>query len=61
MDCQGSAVSFSRKTHQEVKQWFVKLQGKNGNCLLEGFIFELPNAVYPKILEIKKIEELKTI
>ena len=26
-----------------------------------GFIFELPNAVYLKILEIKKIEELKTI
>ena len=39
----------------------MKFQGKNGNCLLEGFIFELPNAVYPKILEIKKIEELKTI
>ena len=29
--------------------------------MLEGFVFELPNAVYPKILEIKKIAELKTI
>ena len=27
----------------------------------EGFVFELPNAIYAKILEIKKIEELKTI
>ena len=61
MDCQGSAVSFSHKTHQEVKQWSVKLQGKKGDCLLGGFIFKLPNAVYLKILEIKKVEELKTI
>ena len=29
--------------------------------MLEGFVFELPKVVYPKILEIKKIEELKTI
>ena len=61
MDCQGSVASFSHKTHQEVKQWSMKLQGKNGDCLLEGLIFELPNVVYSKILEIKKIEELKTI
>ena len=61
MDCQGSVVSFSHKTHQEVKQWSVKLQGKKGDCLSGGFIFELPNTVYPKILEIKKIEELKII
>ena len=27
----------------------------------EGFVFELPNTVYPKILEIKKLGELKTI
>ena len=27
----------------------------------EGFFFELPNAVYPKLLEIKKIKELKAI
>ena len=26
-----------------------------------GFVFELPNAVYLKILKIKKIEKLKTI
>ena len=58
MDCQGSAASFS-KTHQEVKQWSVKLQGKKKDCLSRGFISELPNAVYPKIPEIKKIEELK--
>ena len=52
---------FSHKTHQEVKQWSVKLQGKKGDCLPRGFIFELPNVIYPKIFEIKKIEELKTI
>ena len=39
----------------------MKLQGKKGDCLPEGFVFELPSAVYPKIPEIKKIEELKTI
>ena len=61
MDCQGSAASFSHKTHQEVKQWSVKLQGKKGDCLPRGFVSELPNAVYPKISEIKKIEELKII
>ena len=61
MDYHGSTVSFSRKTHQEVKQWFAKLQGKKGDCLSEGFVSRLPNAVYSKILEIKKITELKTI
>ena len=61
MDCHGSAASFSRKTHQEMKQWSVKLQGKKRECLPRGFVSELPNAVYPKILEIKKIEELKII
>ena len=61
MDCQGSAASFSHKTHQEVKQWSVKLQRKKGDCLPRGFVFELPNAIYPKIPQIKKIEELKTI
>ena len=61
MDCQGSVALISRKTHQEVKQWFAKLQGKKGDCLPEGFISELLNAVYPRILEIKKITELKTI
>ena len=56
MDCQGSIASFSHKTDQEVKQWSVKFQGKKGDCLPRGFISELPNAVYPKIPEIKKIE-----
>ena len=61
MDCHGSAASFSRKAHQEVKQWFIKLQGKKGDCLLGGFVSELLNAIYPKIPEIKKIAGLKTI
>ena len=61
MDCQGSAASFSHKTHKEVKQWSVKLQRKKGDCLPGDFVSELPNAIYAKILEIKKIEELKTI
>ena len=61
MDCQGSTASFSHKTHQEVKQLSIKLQGKKGDCLPRGFVFELPNAVYLKILELKKLQELKTI
>ena len=61
MDCQGSASSSSHKIHQEVKQLSIKLQGKNGDCLPESFIFELLNTVYPKILEIKRLRELKTI
>ena len=39
----------------------MKLQGKKGDCLPRGFVFELPNTVYPKILEIKRLGELKTI
>ena len=39
----------------------IKLQGKKGDCLSEGFVCELPNIVYPKILEIKRLGELKTI
>ena len=42
MDCHDSVAPFNRKTHQEVKQWFVKLQEKKGDCLSRGFIFELP-------------------
>ena len=61
MDYHGSTASFSCKNHQEVKQWSAKLQGKKGNCLHEGFVFELPNTVYPKFPEIKKIKELKAI
>ena len=61
MDYHGSTAPFSRKNHQEVKHWSAKLQGKKGDCLAEGFVFELPNTVYPKIPEIKKIAELNTI
>ena len=39
----------------------IKLQGKKGDCLPGSFVFELPNTVYPKILEIKRLGELKTI
>ena len=38
-----------------------KIPRKKGDCLPKGFVFGLPNAIYPKILEIKKIEELKII
>ena len=61
MDCQGSANSISHKTHQEVKHLSMKLQGKKGDCLSRGFVFELPNTIYPKIPEIKRLGELKTI
>ena len=61
MNYHGSTAPFSRKNHQEVKQWSAKLQGKKGDCLLKGFVFELPSAIYPKFLEIKKIKELKAI
>ena len=27
----------------------------------EGFVFELPNAIHPKLPEIKKVKELKAI
>ena len=61
MDCQGFTTSSSHKTHQEVKQLSIKLQGKKGDCLPRGFVFELPNTIYPKISEIKRLGELKTI
>ena len=57
----GSTAPFSRKNHQEVKQWSAKLQRKKRDCLPEGFVFEISNAVYPKFFEIKKIKELKAI
>ena len=60
MDRQDSTASLSHKTHQEVKQLSIKLQRKKGDCLFGGFVFELPNAVYPNIPEIK-LKELKTI
>ena len=61
MDYHGSTAPFSRKNHQEVKHWSAKLQGKKGDCLPEGFVSELPSAVYPKFPEIKKIKELQAI
>ena len=39
----------------------IKLQGKKGNCLPKGFVFEIPNTVYPKIPKVKKLQKLKTI
>ena len=57
----GSTAPFSRKDHQELKHWSAELQGKKWDCLPEGFVFELPSAVYPKFPEIKKIKELKAI
>ena len=38
-----------------------KIAREKKDCLPEGFVFELPNVVYPKILEIKKLGKLKTI
>ena len=61
MDYHGSTAPFSRKDHQEVKHWSAKLQGKKGDCLPEGFVSELPSAVFPMFPEIKKIKELKAI
>ena len=37
------------------------MQGKKGDCLFEGFVSELPSAVYLKFPKIKKIKELKAI
>ena len=61
MDYHGSTASFNHKTHQEMKQWSAKLQGKKGDCLPNGFVSKLPSTVYPKFPEIKRIEELKAI
>ena len=61
MDYHSSIAPFSRKDHQEVKHWSVKLQGKKGDCLSKGFVSELPSAVYPKFPEIKKVKELRAI
>ena len=61
MDRRGSAVTtVSHRTHLEMKELSVKLHGKRGDCLVSGFVSELPGVVYPKILEIK-LEKLKVI
>ena len=44
-----------------MKQLSIKLQGKKGDCLPRGFVFKLLNAIYLKIPEVKKLQELKTI
>ena len=43
-----------------MKELSVKLHGKRGDCLASRFVLELPDAVYPKIPEIK-LEKLKAI
>ena len=53
MDRRGSAVTtISHRTHSKMKELFVKLHGKRGDCLASGFVSELLGAVYPKIPEI---------
>ena len=61
MDYHDSTAPFSRKNHQEVKQWSGKLQRKKGDCLPKRFVFELLSVVYLKFPKIKKIKELKAI
>ena len=60
MDYHDPTAPFSLKNHREVKHWSAKLQGKKGDCLLEGFVSELPSAVYPKFYEIKKMKLCST-
>ena len=61
MNCQSfTLASVSRKSHLEMKELSMKLQGKKGDCLASGFVLKLPSAIYPKIPEIK-LKELKTI
>ena len=55
MDCQGFTTSSSHKTHQEVKQLSIKLQGKKGDYLLGGFVFELPNMIDASKLQVHNI------
>ena len=43
-----------------MKELSVKLHEKKGDCLASGSVSKLPNAVYPKLLEIK-LKNLKTI
>ena len=38
-----------------------KIAREEGGCLPEGFVSELPSAIYLKLPEIKKIKELKAI
>ena len=38
-----------------------KIARKKGDCLPRGFVSELPNAIYPKIPKLKRLQELKAI
>ena len=61
MDRRGSTIIIiNHRTHLEMKELFMKLHKKNGDCLASGFVSKLPSVVYPKIPEIK-LKELKTI
>ena len=61
MDRHGSVVTtVSHRAHSEMKELFVKLHGKRGDCLASGFVSELPGLVYPKIPEIK-LKKLKAV
>ena len=43
-----------------MKELFVKLHGKRGDCLVLRFVSKLSGVVYPKIPEIK-LKKLKAI
>ena len=61
MDRRGSTITtVNHKAHSKMKELYVKLHGKRGDCLASGFVSELPGTVYPKILKIK-LEKLKAI
>ena len=61
MDRRGSAVTtVSHRAHSEMKELFVKLHGKRGDCLASEFVSKLSGAVYPKLPKIK-LKELKAI
>ena len=44
----------------KMKELFVKLHEKRGDCLASGFVSKLLGAVYPKIPKIK-LKDLKAI
>ena len=43
-----------------MKELFVKLHKKRGDCFASGFVLKLSGVIYPKIPEIK-LEKLKAI
>ena len=61
MHRRGFAVTtVSHRAYSKMKELSVKLYGKRRDCLASGFVSKLPDAVYPKIPEIK-LKELKAI